>query len=1095
MGNLKNFNFNKIDAFLSNSEYYDFYLAQDEGGMYSLFDGNLSDDCTVVHYDFNEDEIYSGAVHIDETIYSLVTWTGATNTGHTFNTFGLTGIDNGYITFVKENCDRINTGLTSTLTGSVVTIPSGDTRLFLNPVTGMTGQFGYPMSLASDTTAGRYAKLCGGFYQGYYKLDGYSYEVLPTRVPKEWAAEFWLRKQEPEICERPEILTGLTVSGTDEVIVTLSGHGLTTNDVVSVRGGGKPFDLIDVTPFYKVTNIIDDNTFVYGIRELTGIDSELTASTSDIAYMGRFIENGQYSNILFDHAIQTNPPLNNPYRFYADLPDDTFNIGDMLSFDFIDTGTIKNVNNHYTAYVTDILDNDRLEIDFGSSDPFNLTTGFTANVTRFIEDGCNEDYDIYPNISMVKEYSGNTVTVTLPNHDMVTGDTFSIFNSSTAFTTTLTTGLSYIETNSFAIVKNVIDDNTFEFEHQYFNTVSGLTDTGTILIYEEDLTVDNVAIQNSTGSPQIVTDYILECDNGILGQPIKVGSTEITLTPGYRIYGEDGTEEFDDVILGYGNTNVTWNNSQFVSWESYVGISIEFSALTSITFYKPRKKIPVTLNDVYPNNKGFFFYMGTRAENKFWNQFEGLNTGTTSACTGSNILNTGFDYVTNGDFSNGTNGSVPDNWSSSAWIKAGGSAWISTSGPPTISIPISQTLEEPLSNCSYQVSFDILTLGGDNITFSTNLTGVTETFTSVGTGLTYTFDLTNEPGSITEISFTINGSDSVTGEIDNVKIYAFNKPNDWCTIPKEIDVSIMGDMGYPINLDPPALEITEVDNPFLIYGRASNSPTCGSCGSVVSGYGNRTVCDYTGGSITLTGYTKVDIEDETNPFLVYGRASNSPTCGACGSVVSGLGNKTVCDDISEFEYVTELDRDADIIDNAIGFRIKDDGSIGYRALKMTGYCSGDTYVTGVTVEEQYSASGLVSDDIWHHIAIRFVMPPYDECDLKYGEPRKGRLMFYVDCRLKFVVEDVDEFIAKRLNEYKDKQLGVPFNISLGGGSQGLLESMTFDGQDPDDLGLSIESNFAGTFIGDISQFRFNICGLSWCELKNNCKVEKNRYGK
>ena len=61
-------------------------------------------------------------------------------------------------------------------------------------------------------------------------------------------------------------------------------------------------------------------------------------------------------------------------------------------------------------------------------------------------------------------------------------------------------------------------------------------------------------------------------------------------------------------------------------------------------------------------------------------------------------------------------------------------------------------------------------------------------------------------------------------------------------------------------------------------------------------------------------------------------------------------------------------------------------------------------------------------------------------------------MFYVDGRLKFVVDDFKEFVSKRLNEYKDKQLGVPFNISLGGGSQGLLESMTFDGQDPDDLG-------------------------------------------
>jgi hypothetical protein len=33
----------------------------------------------------------------------------------------------------------------------------------------------------SDTTPlGGHVKLTGGFYQGYYKLDGISYEVLPV---------------------------------------------------------------------------------------------------------------------------------------------------------------------------------------------------------------------------------------------------------------------------------------------------------------------------------------------------------------------------------------------------------------------------------------------------------------------------------------------------------------------------------------------------------------------------------------------------------------------------------------------------------------------------------------------------------------------------------------------------------------------------------------------------------------------------------------------------------------------------------------------------------------------------------------------------
>jgi len=571
MGNLKNFNFNKIDAFLSNSEYYDFYLAQDEYIDCCMYDDTIiSGNCFVVHYDFNKSGIYSSGTTSADTIYSLVTWTGATNTGYSLNTFGLTGIDNGYVTFDKTSGGASNSTLLSALTGTTIVIPSGDTRLVMTRVTGATDQYDYPIDIISgNTIIGDYSRLCGGFYQGYFKLDGYSYEVLPTRVPKAWTAEFWLNKS---------------------------------------------------------------------------------------------------------------------------------------------------------------------------------------------EDNC--------------------------------------------------------------------------------------------------------------------------------------------------------------------------------------------------TFSTPR------LNDDYPNNKGFFFYMGTRAENKYWNIFEGLNTGCTSGCTS----------------------------------------------------------------------------------------------TSACTGTVTTF----------------------------------------CTIPKETQISISGDSGYAIPLSPPPLEINEITNNFLIYGRAGGNK-CGNCGHGLSGYGAKTVCDFTGGSITITGFTQQTTNTQ-NPFLIYGRAGGNK-CGNCGHVDSGFGNKTVCDFSGVTSDLLELDKDADIYDNAIGFRIKDDGSIGYRALKFTGYCSGETYVTGVTVEEQYSLSGVVTDNTWEHIAIRFVFPEYDECQLKYGKKRKGRLMFYVNSKLKFVAEEVDEFVARRLNEYKDKQLGVPFNYSLGGGSQGLLESMTFDGQDPEDLGLIIEQNFAGTFYGDISQFRFYICDLSWCDIINNYDVEKTRYGK
>jgi len=501
-----------------------------------------------------------------KTIHSLSSWVGASNTGYTFSTFGLTGLDNGYLTFEKVSGDTCNTVLLNGLTGNTA-ITSGDTRLVMNEVTGFTGDYIYPIEQVSGTTEGDFARLCGGFYQGYYKLDGYNYQTLPVRVEQAWVAEFWIRKSD--------------------------------------------------------------------------------------------------------------------------------------------------------------------------------------------------------------------------------------------------------------------------------NSCTGTTGT--------------------------------------------------------------------------------------------------------------------TLNNTYPDNKGFFFYMGARAENKFWNVFEGNNTGCTSGCC------------------------------------------------------------------------DV----------SSACTGTVSTF---------------------------------------------------CTAPKESDISFIDDKGHIINLNPPQIEYREIDNPFLIYGRAGDG---GSCDVNASGFGNKLACEFTGDSVTVTGFTE-EVTNTTNPFLIYGRAGDG---GSCDVDASGLGNKLACEFTGTTAPIMELDKDADIVDNAIGFRIKDDGSIGYRLLTYTASCENDIYSSGVTVEEAYSVSGMVNDDVWHKVDIRFIMPEYDDCDLIYGKPRKGKLMFYVDGLLKFTVNEFDEFIAKRLNEHKDKQLGVPFNISLGGGTQGLLEHMTFDGQDVSDLGLNIEKNFAGTFIGDISQFRFNTCDLYWCGIKNNYEQERVRYGK
>ncbi len=232
-------------------------------------------------------------------------------------------------------------------------------------------------------------------------------------------------------------------------------------------------------------------------------------------------------------------------------------------------------------------------------------------------------------------------------------------------------------------------------------------------------------------------------------------------------------------------------------------------------------------------------------------------------------------------------------------------------------------------------------------------------------------------------------------------------------------------------------------------------------------------------------------------------------CNGCtGSTVSATTATTYCDELSE---------------NALGFRIKPDGRIGYRKMTVAGFeywcdddgnvidgclldppSSGSTsgatctpsssngnnsfFITGTTMEEGYSSSPTVlSGDHWTHIVVT-----YSQNTVKNDLPA-GTLRFWVNGR---VVYRVDNFIGlqlRALNEYSSKQLGVPYNISWGGGSQGLLESQTFGGPDPADQGLDIAKYFAGTFDGELSQLRFYDSTLNLLEIRNNFYIDSGRY--
>ncbi|MHA2404132.1 MAG: hypothetical protein ACXADH_14135 [Candidatus Kariarchaeaceae archaeon] len=199
-----------------------------------------------------------------------------------------------------------------------------------------------------------------------------------------------------------------------------------------------------------------------------------------------------------------------------------------------------------------------------------------------------------------------------------------------------------------------------------------------------------------------------------------------------------------------------------------------------------------------------------------------------------------------------------------------------------------------------------------------------------------------------------------------------------------------------------------------------------------------------------------------------------PTPCPTGSTTTSTGSTEYCDELSE---------------NALGFRITPDGRIGYRKMTVSMGCyNNKDRITGTTMEEGYSENPVFfTGDTWNHVAVTWT---YNT--IRNGLPA-GTLRFWVNGRVVYRVENFIGLQLRALNEWSYKQLGVPFNMSWGGGTQGLLESQTFGGPDPADQGLDLETYFAGTFEGELSQLRFYEKPLNLIEIRNNFFVDCNRY--
>lgn len=169
----------------------------------------------------------------------------------------------------------------------------------------------------------------------------------------------------------------------------------------------------------------------------------------------------------------------------------------------------------------------------------------------------------------------------------------------------------------------------------------------------------------------------------------------------------------------------------------------------------------------------------------------------------------------------------------------------------------------------------------------------------------------------------------------------------------------------------------------------------------------------------------------------------------------------------------------DLYNNALAFRITDKGEIGYRMLSIDCEKEGRDKTT---VIEGYSFENVIPDCEWVTVMVRlqFFMG-------------KMKMMFYVNGKLKYITKDMPPISLKALNELYEKQEGIPYNISLGGGTQGLAETIQPNYMLNPPRVYPLEKNFAGSFIGYIRSFKMYNCFMEHMIIENNYKWEKNQY--
>lgn len=272
-------------------------------------------------------------------------------------------------------------------------------------------------------------------------------------------------------------------------------------------------------------------------------------------------------------------------------------------------------------------------------------------------------------------------------------------------------------------------------------------------------------------------------------------------------------------------------------------------------------------------------------------------------------------------------------------------------------------------------------------------------------------------------------------------------------------------------------ETIRTDNKFLFFNRT------------VSGFTTQTWHEG-----DIVEYVIPSNRPNVNLFLYMNRTKNGLTVDQIDKVWSGemvydFETDSVVPAVSANTQTVTYDVKKDIYNNAFALKINEDMSIGYKYLVKD--CDVEE---GYRIDEESTFPDMVKIGEWSTIQVKIKSLDglVDKCGNKYGKD-KIKVFIYVNGYLKFVSKELDDFSFKALNDTNTRQQGVPYNISLGGGTQGLAESIWLKYKEMFPKVLPIEENFAGSFIGDIKTFKIYNCRLQYNQLKNNFIFESKKY--